>query len=77
MAIALRMASGQQKAACVWWMAEIKLNTNVQRKFRMAFCETPPSGESILWWMEQFKATTSIDCHQCHHERKRAFLFMV
>jgi hypothetical protein len=41
-------------------MAEIKVNTNVQRKFRMAFCENLPSGESILWWLEQFKATTSI-----------------
>jgi hypothetical protein len=41
-------------------MAEIKPDTNVQAKFRMASCETPPSGESILWWMEQFKATTSM-----------------
>jgi hypothetical protein len=47
----LKIASIQQKAACMWWMAGTISDTRVQRKFRI-FCGEIPSHESILQWAD-------------------------
>jgi hypothetical protein len=44
----LKMASSQQRAACVCWEAKAKPVTGIQRKFRMTYDEISHSLTSIL-----------------------------
>lgn len=54
------MASMQEKAQCVLWLAELKSCVLVRRKFQTTFAKPPPAETSIQRWYEKFKATGSV-----------------
>lgn len=55
------MATVQQKAQCVLWLAEFKSVITVQRNFRRVYDTDPPHPNSIRRWYEQFQVTGSIN----------------
>ena len=55
------MATAQEKAQCVLWLAETKSPITVQRNFRRMYHKDPPSVPSIYAWMQKFKDAGNVE----------------
>lgn len=54
------MEAMKERAQVVWWYAETKSATQVQRNFRRVYNKEPPSFKTIKKWCDQFLATGSV-----------------
>ena len=55
-----QMATPQEKAQCVSWFIETKLDVQTQRKYRNKYERDPPSRPSIHRWHKKFIKTRSV-----------------
>ena len=54
------MSTSQEKAQCVSWFIEIKLDFQAQRNFRRKYRRKPPARPTIRAWHKKFMKTGSM-----------------
>ena len=54
------MATPQEKAQCVSWFIETKLDVQTQQKYRTKYGRDPSSGPLIHQWHKKFIETGSV-----------------
>ena len=54
------MVTHQEKAQCVSWFIETKMDVQIQHKYRTKYGKKPPSRSSIHRWHKKFMETGSV-----------------
>ena len=56
----MKMSTPQEKAECVSWFTETKLDIQAQRNFRRKYGRKPPARPTIRAWHKKFMETGSV-----------------